>query len=182
MKRIFVEALFSEGGIFAFVALPVVIWFFINLGVAAGAEPEAKSTFCKFGPDTVEISAKKDSQSAEPCIGTVHIQARMFGCVQNKDVSQTTQRFYRDVVNAGRSVCREHCQNRAPGCLGRFVAPPKCALQIDTEHALASGKSVGCRSDCEGPALAFCSLYAAGMMKVDESLVVQSAPNCFCHF
>ena len=178
MKRFF-----SDGGFWAYIALPVLIWFFISLGMNAGAWAQGasagKGTFCQFGPDTMVVSPKIHQ---DRCGGTAHIQARSFGCIQNRDVQRKTQDYFREVVRAGRSICADHCAKRAPGCKGSFSPPAKCAMEIEPEHALGSGQGVGCRKDCAGPALSFCSLYAAGMMKVDPSLVVQQPPNCFCQF
>ncbi|MCM2276651.1 MAG: hypothetical protein NDJ89_01075 [Oligoflexia bacterium] len=136
--------------------------------------------YCTFGPKVRIVATADKPEDRTGCAGSAKIQAVQWECASFDGISARVERFRKKLVSLAEAECGRFCASRAKGCQGRFQAPTRCGLQTDYDEGIAAGKKLGCRSDCAGTALSFCSLYDAGYRTDDPALISKQAPNCLC--
>ncbi|MCM2322763.1 MAG: hypothetical protein NDJ90_05840 [Oligoflexia bacterium] len=154
-------------------------------GVARGdvfskSSSEEFMAYCGFGPKVKVVAAAERTGDFSGCAATAKIQAVQWECGKSEGVTARVERFRKQLLPLARTECARYCASRGKGCRGSFQAPSRCGLETDLEEALAAGKRLGCRPDCAGPALSYCSLYDAGYRVDDPALIARQAPNCVC--
>lgn len=134
--------------------------------------------YCAFGP-RLRVFAP-DAAKKGKCEGEVKVQALMWDCNSPDRVADRVTEFRNKLMGLATKECQKYCSNLAKNCTGKFSVPLHCGLESDQEEAIAAGKKFGCRSDCKGQALIFCSIYDAGYRLDDPVLLAKAAPNCKC--
>lgn len=124
------------------------------------------------------------SRSGDPCTGSVQLQGISYRCTQKGKVNGLRDDFLDDLRSNGRSYCQSYCAKRSNAkikCRGVFTEPERCGFTVPTNEAERFGKEVApCNPQCEGTAMAYCSIYKSSYLRVEPELLAGKSANCFC--
>lgn len=151
--------------------------FGMVIGLSHAAWGADSFKFCAFGPETRVIGAKTLNGK---CSDSVKVQGVMWKCCAEKDVESDVADFLQTIRKSAKRACVEYCESRGSGCTAEFNEPTRCGFSINSSQASSMGTRFQCSDRCEGKSVSYCSIYHAGFMTIEESMVKNKQPNCFC--
>jgi hypothetical protein len=141
-------------------------------------------TFCFFGPKMKVIHPVEFKDPAEVrtdvCPAPVQVQGLRWECTTADKVLRKLEEFRKQLYEQAKQECERYCKEKSVGkCAASLDVAQNCGLETRA-NAAVMGKKMGCRHDCSGRALAFCSLYNAGFTSGNPEILAGDPPNCHC--
>lgn len=124
------------------------------------------------------------ARANDPCTGSVQLQGISYRCTDKSKVNGLRESFLEDLKRNGRQYCANYCARRSTAkikCRGVFSEPEKCGFTVPNNEAERFGREIApCGDQCEGTAMAYCSIYKSSYLKVEPGLLTGKTPNCYC--
>lgn len=140
-------------------------------------------SFCSFGPK-MKVFVPAGSQEARDgrCPAPVQVQGVQWECLSKDKADKSVENFRQALESQAKEECDSYCKAKSTGasCTGRLDTSQVCGLQTGSADAAAVGKRMGCRTECSGQAMAFCSLYEADYTSGNAAVLAGQPPNCHC--
>jgi hypothetical protein len=117
------------------------------------------------------------------CPAPVQVQGVQWECLQKEKTDRSVDEFRLALQTHAKEECDSYCKGKSTNgvlCTGRLDTSQVCGLQTRGVDAANFGKKLGCRADCPGQAMAFCSIYNADFTSGSVEALAGQAPNCHC--
>lgn len=157
------------------------------LGASTPDSDVAPLSFCSFGPKMKVFVPATSPGSPEGerdghCPAPVQVQGIQWECLQKEKTEQSVDEFRLALQAHAKEECDSYCKGKSTGasCTGRLDVSQVCGLQTRSVDAVNVGKKLGCRVDCPGQAMAFCSIYNADFTSGSAEALAGQPPNCHC--
>jgi len=169
-------------GLGGLLIVAIIVWirggYFDPTNIVETKKAENKWFLCKFGPDFKVVAPV--FYPNKKCDGSAKVQVYQWYCGEVPEVNIKTREFLENINIMAEEKCKIHCAQRADGCQGIYKKQAECGYSLEPSHSIQMGKKVGCHTECDGRAFMYCSLYHAGITNVDENLIKDDPPNCYC--